>query len=321
MNSKLEWLGIGVVAFVVVVALILLIVDNWPKKLGRNTAQIIWFVGPALALVGFGLIWPAIKTFMLSLQDENGTGFVGLDNYKWMFTQPDALTVLRNNAIWLIFAPIISVSIGLLYAILIDKVRGEPIYKIFVFMPLAISGVGAAIIWKFMYAYRQTGSPQIGTLNGVMKGLGLETQNWLLNDPWNSLFLIVVMIWGQAGFAMVILSAAIKGIPADIVEAARLDGVSSWQMFWKVTLPSIRASVVVVFVTIIIVVLKVFDIVRVMTNGNFNTSVVANAMYNQSFVFNQSGWGAALAVFLFVLVVPVVIYQVRSLNRQRSEAR
>lgn len=320
-ESKLTMLVVGVAAFIAVGAAIMFIVDNWPKRLFRDRVQIAWFIGPTLLLVAFGLVYPAINTTLLSFKDPSGDEWVGLANYRWMFTDPDGLTNLRNTAIWVIFTPITSVAIGLIYALMIDKMKREALAKIFIFMPMAISGVAAAIIWRFVFAYKATRFDQIGLLNAMTKQLGLETQQWLLNVPWNTFLLIMVMIWVQTGFAMVVLSAAIKGIPADMVEAARLDGVNAWQMFWRVTLPTIRPSVVVVFVTITIGVLKVFDIVRTMTGGNFETSVVANGMYFYSFVANQQGWGSALAVMLFVLVTPVVFYQVRQLRRQRLEAR
>ncbi|WP_088286928.1 carbohydrate ABC transporter permease [Kineosporia sp. A_224] len=320
-ESKLTMLVVGIVAFFVVAAAIMFIVDNWPKRLFRDRAQIAWFIGPPVALVTFGLVYPAIRTTMLSFKDPNGESWVGLDNYKWVVTDPDGLLNLRNTAIWVLFTPIISVAIGLVYALLIDKMKREAVAKIFIFLPMAISGVAAAIIWRFVFAYKATRFEQIGLLNAVVKKLGLETQQWLLNPPWNTFLLIMVMIWVQVGFAMVVLSAAIKGIPNDMIEAARLDGVNAWQMFWKVTLPTIRPTVVVVFTTITIGVLKVFDIVRTMTGGNYDTSVIANGMYFYSFSGNQQGWGSALAVVLFVLVTPVVFYQVRQLRRQKLEAR
>jgi alpha-glucoside transport system permease protein len=320
-ESKLTMLVVGIVAFFVVAAAIMFIVDNWPKRLFRDRAQIVWFIGPPVALVTFGLVYPAIRTTMLSFKDPNGESWVGLDNYKWVVTDPDGLLNLRNTAIWVLFTPIISVAIGLVYALLIDKMKREAVAKIFIFLPMAISGVAAAIIWRFVFAYKATRFEQIGLLNAIVKKLGLETQQWLLNPPWNTFLLIMVMIWVQVGFAMVVLSAAIKGIPNDMIEAARLDGVNAWQMFWKVTLPTIRPTVVVVFTTITIGVLKVFDIVRTMTGGNYDTSVIANGMYFYSFSGNQQGWGSALAVVLFVLVTPVVFYQVRQLRRQKLEAR
>mgnify|MGYP000850597464 FL=1 len=185
-------------------------------------------------------------------------------------------------------------------------------------LPMAISFVGASIIWKFVYAYRPEGSDQIGLLNQVWVSLGGQPQQWLLNAPANTVFLIIVMVWIQAGFAMVVLSAAIKGIPTEIVEAACIDGVNPWQMFWRITLPSIRPAVIVVYVTISIGVLKVFDIVRTMTGGNYDTSVVANELYTQAFRAGQPGRGSALAVVLFVLVIPIVVFQVRQLRKQRE---
>ncbi len=322
-EGKLTMLALGVVAFVLVVAAVMLIVDNWPARAGRDTGQRVVFVGPALLLLGFGLVYPAILTINGAFKSNDGASYVGLDNFRWMFTEPGSLLVLRNTAIWVLLTPLLSTAIGLLYAILIDKARGEAIAKIFVFLPMAISFVGAGIIWKFVYAYRSPRRDQIGLLNQMALWLGITPPEggFLLQPPWNTLLLIVVMVWIQAGFAMVVLSAALKGVPADMIEAARLDGVNPWQMFWKITLPTIRPTVVVVFTTITIGVLKVFDIVRTMTGGNYETSVVANEMYFQAFPAGQQGFGSVLALFLFVLVLPVVFYQVRQLRRQRIEAR
>ncbi|WP_344749991.1 sugar ABC transporter permease, partial [Streptosporangium vulgare] len=197
-----------------------------------------------------------------------------------------------------------------------DRTRFESLAKSLVFLPMAISFVGAGIIWRFVYAYRSEEQDQIGLLNQITVAFGGEPRQWLQDAPLNTLFLIVVMVWIQAGFATVVLSAAIKGIPAEIVEAAKLDGATPLQMFFRVTLPSIRPAVIVVLVTQSIGTLKLFDIVRTMTGGQFDTSVIANEMYNQAFRYGETGKGAALAVFLFVLVTPIVIYQIR----QRREA-
>jgi alpha-glucoside transport system permease protein len=313
-EEKVTQLGYGLVAFLLVIGLVILLVDRAPKR-GRDKIQIAVFIGPALFMLAVGLVIPTLRTIVLSFKDARSQAWVGFENYEWMFTQPQILTVLRNTGIWVLVTPILATAIGLIYAILIDKARGEAIAKVFIFMPMAISFVGAGIIWKFVYAYRPGESNQIGLLNQIWVWLGGEPQQWLLSAPLNTLFLIVVMVWIQAGFAMVVLSAAIKGIPVDIVEAARLDGVNAWQMFWRVTLPSIRSAVIVVFVTITIAVLKVFDIVRTMTGGQFDTSVVANELYAQAFRAGQAGRGSALTVFLFVLVLPIVFYQVRQLRR------
>ena len=212
--------------------------------------------------------------------------------------------------------PFLATGIGLIYAILIDRARGEAFAKALIFLPMAISMVGAGIIWKFVYQYKQTSRPQIGLLNGLLKALGFETQQFLLNAPLNTLMLIIVMVWIQAGFAMTVLSAAIKAIPDEIIEAAKLDGVRGFKMFRFITLPSIRAALVVVLTTIGIGTLKVFDIVRTMTGGQFDTSVVANEFYNQSFRYNAPGLGAALAVLLFVLVIPIVVYNIIQMRKE-----
>jgi alpha-glucoside transport system permease protein len=318
-QAKLLQLGIGIVAWLVVVAVIVFVADRAPKR-GRERFQLLIFIGPAGGLLLVGLVYPTVRTTILSFFGPSGKDFVGLENYGWMFSQREILTVLRNTGIWVLLTPFFATTFGLVYALLIDKSKTESLQKIFVFMPMAISFVGAGIIWKFVYAARPPGLPQIGLLNQVVIWFGgtPPSGGWLLNAPWNTLFLIVVMIWIQAGFAMVVLSAAIKGIPPDITEAARLDGVDPWQMFWSVTLPTIRPAVVVVYVSTSIGVLKVFDIVRTMTGGQFETSVVANELYTQAFRAGQLGRGCALAVILFVLVTPIVFYQVRNLRRQRD---
>lgn len=319
-GPKFIQLLIGVAAFFAVVGVLLLLVDRVPmRQRARLPAAIL--LAPALALLTIGLVVPAIRTTVLSFRSGDGRQWVALDNYDWMFTQPEAVTVLRNTLVWVVLVPMLVTSVGLLYAVVVDNTRFESLAKSLVFLPLAISFVGAGIIWKFVYAYRPEGTDQIGLLNQIVVALGGTPRPWLLNPPLNTLFLIVVLVWIQAGFATVVLSAAIKAIPADIVEAARLDGASRTQMFWRVTLPSIRPAVVVVVVTQSIGTLKLFDIVRTMTGGQFETSVIANEMYAQAFRYGETGKGAALAVFLFVLVLPIVGYQVRTLRMQRQEAR
>ena len=199
---------------------------------------------------------------------------------------------------------------------LVDRTRGEKLAKALVFLPMAISMVGASIIWKFMYEYRQGGSPQIGLLNQILVWVGLDPYQFIITEPWNTFFLIAVMIWINAGFAMTVLSAAIKSVPDDIVEAAQIDGATGFKLFRKVTVPTIRPAVVVVLTTIAMGSLKAFDIVRTMTGGNFGTSVVANEFYTQSFRQGEAGVGvgAALAVILFIIIVPVIVYNVRQMR-------
>jgi alpha-glucoside transport system permease protein len=223
---------------------------------------------------------------------------------------------------WVILTPFVATFIGLIYAVLIDKARVEAFAKALIFLPMAISFVGASIIWKFVYEYRPssgTTSHQIGLLNQVLVWLGFNSYQFLLNSPWNNVFLIIVMIWIQAGFAMTVLSASIKAIPDDIVEAARLDGLGGIGMFRYITVPSIRPTLVVVLTTIAIGTLKTFDIVRTMTGASFNTNIIANEFYSQSFRAGNQGLGAALAVILFILVIPIVIYNIRQMRA--SEGR
>jgi len=290
---------------------------------GRRSDRVVayTYLAPTLLMVLFGLIYPGLRTIYQSFFDAAGTAFIGLGNYQTIFSEADQLTVLRNTFFWVLVTPFVATGVGLLYAVLIDRARLESFAKALIFLPMAISFVGASIIWRFMYEYRpnQGNVKQIGLVNQVLVWLGGEPQQWLVNSPLNTFLLIVVMIWIQAGFAMTVLSAAIKAIPDDVVEAARLDGVTAVGMFRFITLPSIRPAVVVVLTTIAIATLKVFDIVRTMTGGQFDTSVVANEFYSQSFRSANQGLGAALAVLLFILVIPIVVYNVRQLKA--SEAR
>ncbi|MEV6927205.1 sugar ABC transporter permease [Dactylosporangium sp. NPDC051485] len=307
--------------FLVVVGALLFVLDflpRWGKH--KERLQAMGFLGPALVLLGLGLVYPLVRTVYLSFFDADSKAFVGVENYSWIFTNDDTLLMLRNTLFWVVCVPLLSTGFGLLYAVLVDRARGEVVSKSLIFMPMAISLVGASIIWKFIYAYRDPKVEQIGLLNQILVWMGFEPQQFLSTSPWNTFFMIVMMIWIQAGFAMVILSAAIKAIPAEIVEAAKLDGANPWQMFWRVTMPSIRPAVVVVTVTVTIATLKVFDIVRTSTGGQFKSSVLAFEMYTQAFRSYDDGKGSALAVLLFVLVIPVVVYQARQL-RHRTESR
>ncbi|GAB3537155.1 sugar ABC transporter permease [Arthrobacter tecti] len=315
-GEKFLQVVIALAIFAAIIGLIMLLVDRAPKSF-RDKATIIGFLAPAGILLTVGMVWPAVQTTFLAFTDRDGN-VNGLDNFIWMFTEPTALVTLRNTVLWVILVPTISTIVGLVYAVFIDKAHGERVLKALVFMPMAISMVGAGIIWNFMYAYRGTEQDQIGLVNQILVWFGGEPQQFLLDAPGNTFFLIVVMVWIQVGFAMVVLSAAIKGIPADIVEASRLDGATAWQQFWSVTIPSIRGALIVVVTTITIITLKVFDIVRTMTAGNYDTSVVANEMYTQAFRANEPGRGAALALVLFLMVLPVVLYNARQLKKQKE---
>ncbi|WP_139003918.1 carbohydrate ABC transporter permease [Arthrobacter crystallopoietes] len=316
LGEKFFQVVIALAIFAAIIGLIMLLVDRAPKSF-RDKATIIGFLAPAAVLLAIGLVGPAVLTAFLAFTDRNGDPN-GLDNFVWMFTQPEALVTLRNTVLWVILVPLLSTAIGLAYAVFIDRARGEKGLKALVFMPMAISMVGAGVIWRFMYAYRGAEQEQIGLLNQILVWTGSEPKQFLLDAPGNTFFLIAVMIWIQTGFAMVILSAAIKGIPNEIVEAARLDGASAWQQFRNITIPSIRGALIVVITTITIGTLKVFDIVRTMTAGNFETSVIANEMYTQAFRANEPGRGAALALVLFLMVLPIVVYNARQLKMQRE---
>ncbi len=319
-TGKLVQMFIAIAVFAAVVAVILFVASRMKGK-GRDRNVAFLFLVPTAIFVLVGLVYPALRTIYFSFFDAPGTGFIGVDNYKTIFTNSDLILVLRNTFLWVVVTPFVATAIGLLYAILVDRARFEKIAKTLIFLPMAISFVGASIIWKLVYEFRpdQVNVGQIGLLNRIVVLFGGPPQQWLINEPWNTFFLIAILIWIQAGFAMTILSAAIKAIPEDIIEAARLDGVGAIGMFRFVTVPSIRPALVVVLTTIAIATLKVFDIVRTLTGGNFGTGVVANEFYSQAFRAANLGLGSALAVLLFVLVIPIVVYNIRQLNA--SEAR
>ena len=313
--EKFGQMAIAVALFVGAMGLILLLVGRARRR--GDIWQSLAFVLPALLLLGVGLIYPAIRTMYQSFFDRTSDEFVGLDNFTEIFTNSDMLVVLRNTAVWVIVAPIVATFIGLVYAVLVDRSRVEAFAKSVIFLPMAISLVGASIIWRYVYEYRpdQQNIEQVGLLNQVLVWIGMEPRHFLVDTPLNTIFLIVILIWVQAGFAMTILSAAIKAIPSDITEAAQLDGLTGVRMFRYITVPSIRPALVVVLTTISIGTLKVFDIVRTMTGGNFDTSVIANEFYTQGFQLGDAGMASALAVVLFILVVPIVAYNVRQLRK------
>ena len=313
-SEKLVQMLVVVALFFGVMGVILLATARLRSRRGERV-QTVAFLVPALLLIALGLLYPAVMTVWQSFHDEAGLNFVGLENYQTIVTDREQLQVLRNTAIWVVLTPLVATAVGLIYAVLIDQAKFEKFAKALIFLPMAISLVGASIIWKFVYDYRGSDQAQIGVANQILKSLGFDTYRFLLTEPWNTVFLIVIMIWVQAGFAMTILSASIKAIPDDVMEAARLDGASAMSLFRHITVPSIRPSLIVVLTTISISTLKVFDIVRTSTGGNFGTSVLAYEFYVQSFRSFNQGLGAALAVLIFVLVTPIVIYNVRQMRR------
>jgi alpha-glucoside transport system permease protein len=279
------------------------------------------FVGPALVLLAIFLVYPVVNTIVISLKDARSEKFVGLDNYHFVFTDPGMLRSLRNTAGWIVLVPLVAVAIGLVFATLADRLRhGEAAAKSMIFLPMAISFVGAAVVWRFVYDFRPEGfGSNIGLLNGVMLGLGKNPVPWLEQKPWNNLLLMVIMVWMQTGFAMVVLSAAIKAIPGEIIEAARIDGASELQVFRRIIVPSIMPTIVVVTTYMVINAMKVFDIVFVMGNPDSNgTEVVAERMIKWFFVSDDNGRGAAIAVVLFLAVIPVMVWNVRKFREQEA---
>jgi alpha-glucoside transport system permease protein len=309
------------------------IVERLPGVLKTRLLPFV-FVGPAIAILAWYLTIPTLRTFWLSLFGRAGPApglgflqllasdsFVGMQNYVAVFTEQLMVQSFRNNLMWIIFGSTLSVLLGLVIAVLADRSSFERIAKAFIFLPLAISFVGAGIIWNFIYEYRPAGQAQIGLLNNIVVALGGTPQawpQWVAISPWNSLFLIVIVIWLQAGFAMVLFSAALKGIPEELLEAGRIDGANEFQIFFRIMIPYIRGTMIAVWTTIVIFTLKIFDVVWVMTGGQFGTHVIATQFYRQSFTNRNSGFGAAIAIVLLLAVVPVMIYNLRQFREREA---
>lgn len=315
--SKFGQVGIAVVVFFALLLLIFGIAGRVNGKAQNAVASLIFF-GPAAVLLLAGIVFPALQTLIFSFKNPESTSFVGLENYRWMFTDPNIRVVFVNTLLWILVVPIVTTAIGLGLAVLLDRMKRESVPKSLIFMPMAISFVGASIIWKFVYDYAKEGYPQTGLLTAIVGLFGIEPQNWMLIKPLNTFLLMIIFVWVQTGFAMVILSAAIKAVPADIVEASALDGAGGWKLFRLITFPMVRSTFIVVLATMVVGALKIFDIVRTMTGGNFSTNVLANEMYSQTFVQFDQGKGSALAIALFISVSPILIYNIINLRRERA---
>ena len=313
--EKFVVMFLAILLFAIVMGLVLAIVDR-PRL--PKWVPVSGYLGPSLLLITFGLLWPGLLTIRSSFFNRTGADFVGLANYQTIFTDEGFLIVLRNTLAWVVVVPLAATALGLVYAVLVDRTRVEKFAKTLIFLPMAISMVGASIIWKFMYDMKP-GKDQIGLLNQVVVWLGGTPQPWLLNPPLNTFMMIIVMIWIQAGFAMTVLSAAIKAIPDETIEAAKMDGATGARLFWWVTVPSVRPAIIVVLTTIAMGTLKSFDIVYTMTGGNFDSSIVAQEFYTQSFVQGRPDIGAALAVLLFIMIVPIIVYNVRQMRISEGE--
>ncbi len=278
------------------------------------------FLLPAIFFLGLYLVYPVIESINLSLHGRSGVQFVGFSNYAWAASDGQFRESILNNIQWLIFVPAMSTFIGLVIAYLTDRIWWGNIAKSMVFMPMAISFVGASVIWKFIYEYRGADQPQIGLLNAIVQIFGLSPQPWITLPFWNNFFLMVILIWIQTGFAMVILSAALRSVPEETIEAAVVDGAKGWNIFFQIMIPQIWGTIAVVWTTITITVLKVFDIVLAMTNGQWNTEVLANLMYDWMFRGGGDfGRGATIAVVIMVAVIPIMIWNIRRLNAEQAE--
>ena len=303
--------------------------DDWTARL-----QPFVFIGPAMAILAWYLAIPTIRTFWISLFDRDGpakglnliqqlasSAFVGLSNYAAVFTERLMIEAFRNNLMWIIFGSTFSVAFGLIIAVLADRSRFEKLAKSLIFLPMAISFVGASIIWNFIYEYRPVNQPQIGLLNSIVVSLGglpRAWAQWVDISPWNNLFLIVIVIWLQAGYAMVLFSAALKGIPEELMEASRVDGANEFQIFFRIMIPYIQGTIITVWTTVVIFTLKIFDVVWVMTGGQFGTHVIATQFYRQSFTNRNSGFGSAIAIVLLIAVIPVMIYNLKQFREQEA---
>jgi alpha-glucoside transport system permease protein len=273
----------------------------------------LWLL-PAFSFVGVFLVYPTVRTVILSFMDRRSENFIGFDNYVAFFTKSGSGQVLINNLLWIVFFTLLTVVFGLLIAVLADRVRYEAVAKALIFLPMAISFVAAGIIWRFMYDL----PADTGTLNAAVGVVGIEPQTWLLDWPRNNFMIIVAAAWIWTGFCMVILSAGLKGISTELIEAARMDGANEFQVFFRITLPLLAPTVAVVVTTMIIFALKVFDLVYVMTGGRFDTDVLANRMFSEMFTRRDYGMAAAVAVILLALIVPIMLFNIRRFREQEA---
>lgn len=297
---------------------------EWLPKKWENRLKPYVFVGPAVLLIGFFLVYPALRTVIFSFANSDSTAFIGLSNFTDLLGSSEFITgALLNTLLWMIVVPAVTVVFGLAVAVLADRLQptAEKFTKSIIFLPMAISFVGAATIWRFVYAATPAGTPQIGILNAILARFGMDPVAWLqLSQAHvNSLMLMVVMIWAQVGFSMVLLSAAVKGVPEDTIEAGRIDGANEKRIFFNIVVPQIWPTVITVFITVLIGTMKIFDIVYVMTGGNFNTDVIAFRFYTELFTNGNNGYAAAIVVMLMIAIVPVMIYQVRHFRRQEAQ--
>ena len=283
----------------------------------ENSIRVLIFIAPAFIVLFVFILYPVFETVRLSFYDKFGREFVGLHNYLWAINDPNFRRSILNNLGWLLIVPTLSTFFGLVIANLTDRIWWGTIAKSIIFMPMAISFVGAGVIWKFIYDYRGTGDQQIGLLNAIVVSFGFEPQAWLTIALWNNLFLMAIMIWIQTGLALVIFSAALRGIPKETLEAARMDGASELRIFWSIIIPFLERTILVIWTMITILVLRVFDVIYAMTNGEWQTEVLANLMYDWMFRGGgDSGRGSVLAFCIMIGVIPILVW---NLYRHRQE--
>ncbi len=303
-------------------ALIYIILNLLTERLSDDWKQAIQpyvFIGPAIMILMWYLALPTFRVFWLSLQDRSSDNFVGLANYLEVFRNSTLRTAFRNNLMWIVFGSSLSVAFGLLIAVLADRSSYEKAAKSLIFLPMAISMVGAGVIWNFIYEVKDASVPQIGLLNAIVTAFGGDPQAWTaLFQPWNNFFLILIVIWLQTGFAMVLFSAALKGIPGELLEAARVDGATEIQVFFRIMIPYIMGTIITVSTTIILFTLKIFDIVWVMTGGQFDTQVIATQFYREYFTNRNFGYGSAIVIVLLIAVIPVMVYNLRQFNEREA---
>lgn len=319
-NGALAILG-GVAGSLLLFYVLNKVVERLPGRWEDRVKPYV-FAGPALLVIGLFLIYPAVRTIIFSFANAQSTAFVGLSNYTDLLGSSDFRLTLVNTLLWIALVPASIVVLGLAVAVLADRLqpRAEKLTKSVIFVPMAISMVGASTVWSFVYEARPEGESQIGLLNAVVTKFGIEPVAWLQFDQFklNSLLLMVILVWVQTGFAMVLLSAAVKSVPEDTIEAARIDGANERQIFFRVVVPQIWATVITVFITVLITVMKIFDIIFVNTNGNFNTNVIGNQFYQELFTNGDAGRAAAIVVMLMLAVVPIMLYQVRHFRAEEA---
>lgn len=297
------------------------LVNRLPEKLQRALRA--WaYLLPAATLLFLVLLVPLILTFVYSFMNDAQRGFVGFDNYVDLFTDPAFIDVLINNFLWIAFVPAFTVASGLMFATFTNNVgpRREKVFKSLIFMPMAISFVSAATIWRFTYETQPPGRPQVGILSAIVEAFGGTPLNWLQITDFrlNSFLLMIIIVWLQTGFSMVLISAAIKAVPEETIEAARVDGANGLQLFWRIVFPQIWGTVMSVFITTVIMVMKIFDIVLAMTGGQFQTSVLGYMFYQEFFLNGNTGKASAIVAVLTLLIIPLMVVQVVTFRRQEA---